>query len=116
MNEPTPPTPEPLESGISRVSWFQNWAVPLTALTAAITLVVAFADLFASMQGYERLGNIDATIRDTEELRQALRKPLEGIWDVTVDYSKFRDVEGRWLATGEAMFSGDLDRRTIMCT
>ena len=88
----------------SRAGWFEHWAVPLTALTALVTLVVAFADLFTSLQGNERLGKIDATIRDTEELRQALQKPLEGVWDVTFEYSKFRDVEGRWLATGEAMF------------
>ena len=56
--------------------WINRWAVPLTAITAAITLIVAFADLVASKQGYDRLGNIDATIKDTEQLRQALRKPL----------------------------------------
>lgn len=84
--------------------WINRWAVPLTAITAAITLVVALVDLIASKQGYERLGNIDAVIKDTEQLRQALRKPLEGVWDYRADYSKFWGEDGKWLATGEAIF------------
>ena len=83
--------------------WINRWAVPLTAITAAITLIVAFADLVASKQGYDRLGNIDATIKDTEQLRQALRKPLEGVWNYKAEYDKFRDEEGNWIATGEAL-------------
>ena len=61
-------------------------------------------DLAASREGYERLGNIDAIITDGEDLRDALRKPLEGVWDYSAEYSQFREADGDWLATGEAIF------------
>ena len=78
--------------------------MPLTALTAAITLVVCVADLIASRQSFDRIGLIDATIQDTDELRDALKKPLEGVWDYEMEYTRLPDREGNWIAKGTAIF------------
>lgn len=96
------PVPSDTQSGFSK--WLLQWSAPLAALTAFVTLLVSWSDLIASKEGYERLGNIDATITDGEDLRAALRKPLEGVWDYTAEYSQFRGEDGEWIATGEAIF------------
>lgn len=74
------------------------------AITGILTLAAALASFYASQQSNERLGQLSAVITDTDQLRDALRKPLEGVWDYSMRYDRFHEADGNFEAFGKAVF------------
>ena len=49
-------------------------------------------------------------VKDCQSLRDALRKPLEGIWNYRIEYSRFHSRTGSWQASGKAVFVWNADQ------
>jgi len=84
--------------------WLIRWSNPIIAITGILTLTAAIASFTASRQNKERLGQLATTITDTDQLRDALRKPLEGVWDYSMRYDRFHEADVVFEAFGKAIF------------
>jgi hypothetical protein len=77
----------------------QFWtSVILLAVTVTLT---AYA-VYQQRSQARRLSTIEVVISDSQGLRDSLRKPLEGTWGYTLDYTRFHGKEGSWQAVGKA--------------
>ena len=75
----------------------------LTFLTITVILT-AFRIYQSHVQG-KRLSMMEVVIRDTQDLRDSLCKPLEGIWSYSLEYERFHEKEEKnWRAAGKAVF------------
>jgi len=81
----------------------KKYQLVIALVTLAGTLIVAGVSVYQQTENTQRLGTLDIAIKDSEGLRKALLKPLEGVWDVKVDYDKFHD-EDDYEAEGKAIF------------
>ena len=61
--------------------------------------------IFKQYQNSGEIEKLQVTITDTEELRKAIQKPLEGKWRVKIDWNKFhKDSIHKYLGEGIAFF------------
>ncbi len=82
----------------------QNWAVIVAFLTNIIVLSTAIVQVFKLKK---ELKDVKVVINNPIDLQRALRKPLEGIWEVRGVYSKYHDVMETHNCTGFAVFYWD---------
>jgi len=85
--------------------------IALTTLVGA--LIVSGVSVYQQMANAKQLGTLSATIKDSEDLRHALLKPLEGVWDLQIDYKKFHGKNG-YQAEGKAIFIWKPDRNKYL--
>ena len=70
----------------------------------AVTVMLTAYSVYQQHVQARRLRTMELAVTDTRGLRRALRKPLEGTWKYTLDYSRFHGSDGAWQATGKAVF------------
>lgn len=79
----------------------QFWtSLILLAVTVVLTAYAVYQQRIQS----KRLSMMEIVISDSQSLRDSLRKPLEGTWSYTLDYTRFHGKEGSWQAVGKALF------------
>lgn len=101
-NSKTPTAPDIIESvTLERV---KLW-IAITSLAAAIT--VGVFSVYQSHLQSKRLQTVTIAIRDAEDIRLALQKPLEGIWQYRLDFSRYFGQSSVYVATGTAIFLWD---------
>jgi hypothetical protein len=47
---------------------------------------------------------LQVAVTDTQSLRRALQKPLEGVWKYKEEYTMLHGLQGRWYGSGKAIF------------
>ena len=70
-----------------------------------VTVVLTAYNVYQQYVHAQRLRLMEVVVRDTQSLRDSLRKPLEGVWDYKLEYDKFHDGEGSWEATGRCILT-----------
>lgn len=90
----------PIQTAVFSLTRIEFWA---GAMLLTATLVMTAYSLFRQHQQAKRLGQMELIVRDTQEIRDALRKPCEGIWEYFLDYSRFHGPAGSWQANGKAV-------------
>jgi hypothetical protein len=75
--------------------------IALASLLAA--LVATITSLIIQYRQVQRLDELQITIRDTNDLRESLRKPLEGLWEYKLEFAKYFGQESPYISTGKAI-------------
>ena len=75
--------------------------IALVSLIGALTATTT--SLIIQFRQGQRLAELQVTIRDTNELREALRKPLEGVWEYKLEFPKYFGQETPYISTGKAI-------------
>ena len=82
---------------------------------AVITLVGAIVGFgistYKDLKENKKLQQVGLVIKDTNDLRASLRKPLEGRWTMRIDFSSYFGNPGRWYSMGDAVMSWDPSAR-----
>lgn len=87
-----------------------EWNNILTLLASIVTFITA---LLALIKGWIELRKIKQEISqikivaNTSEMRDALKMPLEGLWSVSGEFTKYQGVYELHLSTGYANFIWD---------
>lgn len=81
----------------------KKWEFAIVSCGLIGTLITSIIGVYQGFQSNAKLGLIQVSIQDTEDIRRALAKPLEGVWDYTIKYDKFRGKQGDWEANGTAI-------------
>jgi hypothetical protein len=76
--------------------------IAITSIAAAF--VVGVFSLFQFYIQSQRVQTVSAAIRDTEDIRAALQKPLEGVWQYRLAFSRYFGRDSRYISTGTAIF------------
>lgn len=80
-----------------------------TTIVAAIILLAGnvltlLVNLTELRKIKKEVKDLQVVIKDTKEIREALRKPLEGNWQVKGTFSKFQGIDAGHFSTGEVSF------------
>jgi hypothetical protein len=92
-----PNTKKPLPVVIKRYELIIGVVSLVGALAATTT------SLIIQYRQAQRLDMLQVTIRNADDLRESLRKPLEGVWDFKLEFSKFFGQEAPYISTGKAI-------------
>jgi hypothetical protein len=91
-----------------------NTKKPLSVVVKRYELVIALISLVGALAATttsliiqykqsQRLDELQVTVRDTNELRESLRKPLEGVWEYKLEFTKYFGKEEPYVSTGTAI-------------
>jgi hypothetical protein len=83
--------------------------IALTSLVAAIA--VGVVSVYQSYLQTARLQDVTVAIRDTEDIRSALQKPLEGVWHYKLVFSRFFGQDSTYVGMGTAIFLWEPPKR-----
>jgi hypothetical protein len=84
-----------------------NWNLSLKIVIACLGLIIAIINCISIYQQYEQAKKINLikfVIRDTEDIRNTLQKPFEGVWNYRVDFTLFHGKNELYESKGKAIF------------
>ncbi|MFI3197506.1 MAG: hypothetical protein QX196_04200 [Methylococcaceae bacterium] len=83
-------------------------------LGAALLVIAYFLSVVVNYLQFRKVSKevneLKVVVKDTQEIRDALRKPLEGIWNVCGDFSMYHNADERHFTTGEMSFDWNPDK------
>ena len=79
--------------------------IAVSSLAAA--LAVGVFSIYQSNLQSQRLRTVTVAIKDTDEIRTALQKPLEGVWQYRMVFSKYFGQDVTYIASGTAIILWD---------
>ena len=77
----------------------------IIAVSSLLAVFIAnVTSLIIQYQQVKRLNELQVTIRDVNDLRESLAKPLEGVWDYKLEFAKFfGDKDKPYESNGKAI-------------
>lgn len=79
----------------------QEWGAIIALITNIIVLITTIVQVCKLKK---ELQDVKIVVNNTSDLQHSLRKPLEGIWEVRGNYTKYHDVAATHNCTGYAFF------------
>ena len=86
------------------MSDIQFWAAIIAFITNIIILITQVIQVYKLKK---ELRDVKIVINNTEDLREALKKPLEGMWEVRGVYTKFHNDIANYNSSGYVNFCWD---------
>jgi hypothetical protein len=83
--------------------------IAVTSLVAAIA--VGVFSVYQSHLQLQRLQTVTIAVRDTEDIRAALQKPFEGVWQYKIVFSRYFGQDACYISTGTAIFLWEPTKR-----
>lgn len=85
-----------------------NWVAVIAGVVVLLgNLAIALPQVVQLAKVRQQVGDASVLIRDTEQLRAALMKPLEGTWRVAGLFNKFQGADGAHHTFGYMTFTWD---------
>lgn len=79
----------------------------IAVLSLAAALAVGVFSIYQSNLQSQRLRTVTVAIKDTDEIRTALQKPLEGVWQYRMVFSKYFGQDVTYIASGTTIILWD---------
>ncbi len=100
------PTPEiPLPTAEKPVTMtVKRYDLIIAVISLLGVIAATTTTLIMQHRQSQRLDLLQASIRDTDELRESLRKPLEGVWEHRIEFSKYFGQNIKYNSSGKAIF------------
>jgi hypothetical protein len=87
----------------------ENLESLIKLVSAGVLLIAYIVVVIANIVQYRKLrrelGEVKIIVKDTNEIREALKKPLEGTWAISGEFSKYKAQQLKHYTTGHAIFS-----------